>query len=373
MPVIEIKPMDTLFFRNGKPFDMGEDNWAEGIFPPSPRSFYGAIRSAYFAANPSLIELANTSEDPTNSLRINGFWIKRGDGLFCPSPLDYVRKKKDKTGRLIPAKLVKQSEVFAGIAKGGYPFDFIPYSKDDVQSSAGYMIDSDALFDYHPDDDIYGCEVKSFFSSEPKIGVGLDNKTRSNSEGKLYRVGLNRLHSSFDQENRAFKEQVSFVLDYDFDYVPKVLKLGGEGKTAFCSTYNNGKLAEEIHTTDWSEESKFFRLVFLTPSFLEKGWKLDLSGFLDNEFEIKLILAFVGKPEAIGGWSIKEKKPKPMKKAIPAGSTYYFQIKSGHSINDVVKELKKTPVLNSDVQAGREGFGLFVCTSLDLNSITIDL
>lgn len=373
MPVIEIKPIDTLFFRNGKPFDMGEDNWAEGIFPPSPRSFYGAIRSAYFAANPSLMELANTNEDPTNSLRINSFWIKRGDGLFCPSPLDYVREKNDKTGRLIPAKLVKESKVFAGVAKSGYPFEFIPYSNDDVQSSVGYMIDSHALFDYHPDDDIYGYEVNSFFSSEPKIGVGLDNKTRSNSEGKLYRVGLNRLHSLFDQGKRAFKEQVSFVLDYDFDFVPKILKLGGEGKTAICSIYNNGKITKEIQSPDQSEESKFFRMVFLTPSFLEMGWKLDLSEFLDNEFEIELISAFVGKSEAIGGWNIKEKKPKPMKKAIPAGSTYYFQITSDHSFDDVMTELKKTPVLNSDEQAGREGFGLFACTPLIVNSLIIDL
>lgn len=373
MPVIEIKPIDTLFFRNGKPFDMGEDNWAEGVFPPSPRSFYGAIRSAYFGANPSLIELANTNEDPTNSLRINGFWIKRGDGLFCPSPLDYVREKNDKTGRLIPAKLIKRSEIFAGIAKGGYPFEFIPYSNDDVQSSAGYMIDNHSLFDYHPDDDIYGYEVSSFFSSEPKIGVGLDNKTRSNSEGKLYRVGLNRLHNSFDQEKREFKEQVSFVLDYDFDFTPKVLKLGGEGKTAICSVYNNDKLTKEILTSSHSEESKFFRVVFLTPSFLEKGWKLDLSDFLSNEFEIKLISAFVGKPEAIGGWNIKEKEPKSMKKAIPAGSAYYFQIKSDHSFDDVMMELKKTPVLNSDEQAGREGLGLFACTPLDMNLLMIDL
>ena len=373
MPVIEIKPIDTLFFRNGKPFDMGEDNWAEGIFPPSPRSFYGAIRSAYFAANSSLIGLANTNEDPTNSLRIKGFWIKRGDGLFCSSPLDYVREKNDKTGRLIPAKLGKRSEVFAGMTKGGYPFEFIPYSNDDVQSSADYMIDSYALFDYDPYDDIYGYEVNSFFSSEPKIGVGLDNNTRSNSEGKLYRVGLNRLHSSFDQEKQAFKEQVSFVLEYDFDFVPKVLKLGGEGKTAICSIYNNDKLTEEIYTPDQSEESKFFRVVFLTPSFLKKGWKLDLSEFLDDEFEIKLISAFVGKPEAIGGWNIKEKKPKPMKKAVPAGSTYYFQIKSDHSFDDITMELKKTPVLNNDEQAGREGLGLFACTPLNVNSLIIDL
>jgi CRISPR-associated protein Cmr3 len=106
---------------------------------------------------------------------------------------------------------------------------------------------------------------------------------------------------------------------------------------------------------------------------LEKGWKLELTDFLDNDFEIDLISAFVGKPEAIGGWNIKEKKSKPMKKAIPAGSTYYFQIKSDHSFDDIKTNLKKNPVLNNDEQTGREGFGLFTCTPLDINSISIGL
>jgi len=50
---IEIKSFDTLFFRDGKPFTMSEDNWADGIFPPPPSVIYGALRAAYFAQYPS--------------------------------------------------------------------------------------------------------------------------------------------------------------------------------------------------------------------------------------------------------------------------------------------------------------------------------
>ena len=30
----KITPLDTVFFRDGKPFSWGEETWAEGIFPP---------------------------------------------------------------------------------------------------------------------------------------------------------------------------------------------------------------------------------------------------------------------------------------------------------------------------------------------------
>jgi CRISPR-associated protein Cmr3 len=49
--IIELNPLDTLFFRDGKPFAMGEETWADGIFPPPPSVIYGALRTAWFANN----------------------------------------------------------------------------------------------------------------------------------------------------------------------------------------------------------------------------------------------------------------------------------------------------------------------------------
>ena len=46
-----LNPTDTIFFRDGRPFNMGEDTYAQGIFPPPPSVLYGALRTAYMAAN----------------------------------------------------------------------------------------------------------------------------------------------------------------------------------------------------------------------------------------------------------------------------------------------------------------------------------
>jgi CRISPR-associated protein Cmr3 len=33
---IKIQPLDTLFFRDGKPFEKGENTWADGMMLPNP-------------------------------------------------------------------------------------------------------------------------------------------------------------------------------------------------------------------------------------------------------------------------------------------------------------------------------------------------
>lgn len=48
--IIEIQALGTLFFRDGKPFTMGAETYAEGIFPPLPSTIYGALRTGHILA-----------------------------------------------------------------------------------------------------------------------------------------------------------------------------------------------------------------------------------------------------------------------------------------------------------------------------------
>ncbi len=41
-----IEPTEPLLFRTARPFDAGENNLAESIFPPTPETLQGAIRAA---------------------------------------------------------------------------------------------------------------------------------------------------------------------------------------------------------------------------------------------------------------------------------------------------------------------------------------
>src|SRR5947209_6637906 len=52
---IFIEPTEPLLFRTGRPFDAGENNFAESMFPPTPETMQGAIR-AMIAASTTLLD-----------------------------------------------------------------------------------------------------------------------------------------------------------------------------------------------------------------------------------------------------------------------------------------------------------------------------
>ena len=88
----------------------------------------------------------------------------------------------------------------------------------------------------------------------------------------------------------------------------------------------------------FNENVKNFKVIFSTPAIFEKGW---LPKWIDektligeyNDLKLKLLAAAIGKPLSIGGFDMKKRMPKPMYKAIPAGSVYYFELLEGKMDN----------------------------------------
>jgi CRISPR-associated protein Cmr3 len=103
---IVIRPMDVWLFRDGKPFRAGEDHAAETLFPPSPFTLQGAIRTKVLAdKGVNLAEFAKNGErnpDPDvgygenfGKLRLRGPLLMRcKDGKWerlIPMPTDVVK------------------------------------------------------------------------------------------------------------------------------------------------------------------------------------------------------------------------------------------------------------------------------------------
>ena len=77
---ILLRPVDTFFFRDHKPFSMGEVSKATGWFPPRPGTVYGALRSAYIHRH-SDFSTFYEGKDP----EINGGWVHRKRPGTSPS------------------------------------------------------------------------------------------------------------------------------------------------------------------------------------------------------------------------------------------------------------------------------------------------
>lgn len=343
--IIKIDALDTLFFKDGKPFSWGEDNWADGIFPPTPSTIYGALRAAYFAENPDKFAVRNTDVDPSLNLRINGFYIKLGEDICFISPKDTVALGKDELQKLhlIDNKTVSTNKLsqlfyFDGDEKVEYNSDAY-LSRTDFKR---YLTAKKDSFNY--------LDINNFKQVEPKIGIARNDRTHTSDEAKLYRVGMQRMFKSD-------KNYLSFVVDFEGIELPDtgLLKIGAEGKAVSYNIYDEIELS--ISDLDIS---KHFKLYLATPAIFENGW---LPSWIDpdtftGEFKgikLKLVSAAVGKPQKIGGFDMKTKKPKAMRNAVHAGSVYCFELLEGDGRQ--VLDLFNNKTI-SEFGTGKEGYGL---------------
>lgn len=352
---IKITALDTLFFRDGKPFDMGEETWAVGQFPPLPSVFYGALRSLYFSIFPNDFATLHHGHDATKDLVINeiSFW-QSGDPMY-PCPGDVVEIKEDESITLL------QLENASGISS--YPLKCMATSTEQVETLISTAVIRESAF---KDDYLTGQlpsesaieKIEKLMTFEPKVGIGRNNLTHTTDEGKLFRVGMSRLQN---REGTPIEFFVDFdgLLDFK-DKLPKkgFLKFGAENKTVAYEVLENYNAFER----DTKLLSDYFKLTLTTPGIFENGWFPDfidkdshIGKFVNNDkTRVKLIGATIGKYLSIGGFDMKERRPKPMFKAVPAGSTYFFKILNG-GIIDMDGKPTKIPCINN---MENQGFGV---------------
>jgi CRISPR-associated protein Cmr3 len=348
---IRIEPLDPLFFRDGRPFTMGEDDWTTSAFPPSPGVIYGALRSVYFSHHPDQLDLAQTAADPTANLRLESVYLLAGSNpggeqpLF-PFPLDIVRIKKSPK-EVLNCRLLVVSRL-KEIATS-YPLSCVLVSQEqgkDVQTPDNCLIDQITLEEY-----LLGerakyevVEMGNYICREPKVGIARDPSTSAAQDHKLYRILMYRL------------KQMCIGVDYEGLDLPAegFMRLGGESRAAYYT-----RLPAEPVSRQIPAENKFFKLYLSTPAFFAGGWRpgwikpTDYSGSYAG-IEVQLLAAATGKPQSIGGFDVKKGKPKEMRRAVPAGSVYYFEILKGQ-MADVVKAFDKQSISESRCE---EGFGI---------------
>jgi len=341
--LIKVDALDTLFFRDGKPFTMGQETWADGVFPPYPSVVYGALRSAYFAEHIEELGKANQTDDPTAGLVIKGLFLEIENDLCLPLPLDCVEEKNKKKDDEEAFQLTLKKNTMVSSTPTTYIL------QEDRNTEVENV--NEGYFDYRAFRSYLNAAMKEFYyiklsdyvAAEEKVGIARDGSTNTAEEGKLYRVALRRLNN------------VSITIDFEGLDLPETgfLKLGGEGKAA---TY---KSTVPLPDFPLDIKSDRFKLYLSTPAIFKKGW---LPGWIDSEtlegtyqgLHLRLLSAAVGKHISIGGFDIKKGRPKPMRRAVPAGSVYYFELLDGEPTR--VKDLMHNKSI-SEYNA-EQGFGI---------------
>jgi len=333
---IKITPLDTLFFRDGKPFSMGEETWATSFTLPNPSVIWGTLFSVLWLENP---------DTDKSILKIKGIYLlrkatdKAAQKILIPAPLDlsYEEKTNKNEFDTYPERYEEIENLVSNYSSLTYLT--LPDVNEKVEQTENCFIDWTNFLENYPyrnnDTRIY--QSTYFNKKMGKIGIARMNSTRVSEEGKLYRIEMNE-----------YDKDWCFLVEVEDLAFPKsgVLKMGGDGKAAAFEVVNKQPFTS-IELPE--EEEKWFKLYFQTPNFFKSGNGL---AELSNLQNATLYSASVGKPISIGGFDLEKKAPKPMTKFVPPGSVYLFKgnpKKASDEINSMLSTEKNR----------QQGFGQF--------------
>lgn len=369
MTSFQIDAIDTLFFRDGKPFSMGEETWANGLFPPYPSTVYGMLRSLHFATHLNELSAANTEVDPTLSLQMRGYvlGLSESSSEFTsafPIPNDLYAEGRGKPS---------QAKLFCCVERpskekiiSDYPFDYVleTQGQKKIQTLGGQALLIGSQFsDYLADGHDQYCIrwLSDYMTEEPKVGIGRDYHTRSSAEGKLYRVAMKRPAGKKGSLQLLLKFEGLRLADFG------ISRFGAEGKAIEYQLTDFPKVPTPVTSQD-----KYFKIYFATPAIFKEGM-YPQSWLLGNG--LKLLAGASGKPEYIGGFDLKKVAPKPMFKAIPAGTVFYVEIEDEKKAAGIIEKLHEGSIYNLAPQGDvyqesfqNQGFGLTYIGKLNIKN-----
>lgn len=341
MHSLQINAADTLFFRDGRPFSMGEDTYAQGIFPPPPSVLYGALRTAFIAANlasEKLEKLISQSE----SLHIHCLFLKASDNkIYAPIPNDLFVPKETDEG-------IFPSLEDAPTASSLRTPKMLLHSQNEKPDSQTRLISIENLTQYlHYGDtepNITSVPLKEFIEKETKLGIARNNSTRTSEEGQLYRMEMVR-PAKYDGTALSFWIAYSGITPLTETW----LRMGGDKKATHLIA--TGEVERVIDQPVFANDETCFKIYLATPALFENGWYPKI---IDNK-ELTLLAASIGKPLPLGGFDMKERRPKPMLKAVPAGSVYYVKASDPEKMNAWVQNIHGHSI--SEYYMAQQGFG----------------
>lgn len=370
-----IEPSDVWLFRDARPFAAGEQSRAASLFPPTPRTMQGALRSARLGQSGEPFHFSQWSQalrneigqpDNFGALNLRGPVLAKRIGAnqtaqrFFPLPQDAV-KFKSRWHILTPQPSTDFKTNWSGNLQPLLP----PAGSEPEKCEIGW-VDEDALLAYLQRDESgfqnYSNDKDKFlksdelFTRESRFGVQIDSRPKRPTEGNLYQIEFMRL-----------REDVGLLIEVSGLGLNGngLLQLGGEARAArYETTTTNLDLLTAGRLSDGNKPLRF-KIYFATPAIFRRGWLPETITLQANDdytgtwrgVEVKLLAAALGRAQPIGGRDISQKDiQRNIQRAVPAGSVYFLEVlDSKRNAQDVLTAFDGKCVSDVDAQIG---FGL---------------
>lgn len=331
---VRIDALDTLTFGVGKPSVWGEDTFGFGMFPPFPSVVRGAARASYLYENGAFDD-SGTDKDPTEEYAVAEYALLLNKSPHFPVPADFVLIDKK---NLVQMELEKND----GLSSLTTPNQLRVNSDGKAEPAEKQYISREDLEAY-----LNGGTVTDYTSlsdhiiEESRIGIYRERDTKTVKDGMLYHVPLTRL------ENKNNSAAILANID-NFSVKSEPIRFGGENKVACFSEYSE-TISPKAPGSINGDGS--FKLYLATPAIFDGGYLPDLP------VKATLLTAAVNGYESAGGFDMKERRPKPMRRAVKAGSVYYYRLDENTEENrKAVLALHKTSICDENYR--KDGFGI---------------
>lgn len=336
---LKIKPMDTLFFRTGKPFSGGEVSWTTSNPFPAPSVLWGAVYSMLLGHGQ-----IKEPEKELDKLRLGQVFLLDGKSLYLPTPRDLYKVKG--TNKIQVLQLEKTNKALLSSKGASKSIDNryqLVVSNENIEAEGieQHLIEYNTLLEENYlsqiENENLGVEPISYFlKSNPKVGIKRDAKTRLNEEGMLYRI-----------DSAEYCKDTSFLLvlevaDCIVFPTSGYLKLGGESKVATFEVIDSSKRFIKKIGASLEKVSQGFgtinRVLITAPTYFPDG--NGITKFHENGLIVQA--ASIGKPIKVGGFDVANRCPKSMKNYVPSGSVYFIEEMSNHGELSLAQKVQNT-------------------------------
>lgn len=368
-----IEPSDVWLFRDSRPFAAGEGHAAASLYPPSPFTVQGALRS--WLLGREMVDwraFAQQSDQPARDMaaqighpprpgapgslgkfRMRGpFRARQSHGraeLLYPAPADIYHTERNSWRALRPSKTAARFDWGADLSP------LLPDPTDQTEKpdeeNAG-VLDPAAMSDYLAGR-TFGLLRDPEFHFESRLGIAMDYGAGRAADRMLYLAAFARLDAPTGDARYGLLVEATDALDWPEE---AVISLGGEMRAALVRRL--GEKEEPAAPSPLAPAARF-KVVLLTPAWFSAGrepaggWPVFLG--VPGAAGLRCVAAAVGRANHLGGWNAAGGGHKSLRGFVPPGSVFYFEADQPVPLPDAFTE---TPDQELDIAA--QGFGAFV-------------
>lgn len=364
-----LTPRDPLVVRDGRPFGNASGHRMKSLDWPYPSVLAGSLRTL-------LGKLAGGFSDEIvaglKRIEIAGPLPLLNHELYFPAPRDILVYEEDgvrRHMRLWPAQYTGGCDLPDGLAPVAVTKDVKPADVPAYWSSnrmAAWLCgESPTILPPTLEEAAPGTGYLKAPDKDERTHAAIDMNTGAAADGMLFTtVGLDMTEGL----------QIAARVDANDDWTTHLNRLGGlypfggERRLVHWQRDDNTswQCPSELQATLSESGTRLIRLILATPAIFDQGWR---PGWLNAHWQgsppchpgitLKLISACVDRWKPISGWSLEKGRwgPKPVRRLVPAGSVYFFEVEKGDPATLADDACWLRSICDTE-QDRRDGFGL---------------